>query len=116
VTENILRRCGISSFTTEKIKNAVFEEGLSYSVGKNHIGVVGKVNHQIAIDFEIKQEIWYAEFDSNAVVTFSKHTTSYKEPSKFPAVRRDLAMILDAGVTFSQIESLAFKQIRGLLK
>jgi phenylalanyl-tRNA synthetase beta chain len=116
VVENILRRCGISNFGTEKIRNSIFEEGLSYTVGKNYIGRIGRVNHEIASDFEIKKEIWYAEFDTKAVVKFSKHTTSFKEPSKFPAVRRDLAMILNDDISFSKIESLAFKQVRGLLK
>ena len=40
----------------------------------------------------------------------------FSEISKFPAVRRDLALLIDKGIAFSQIEQIAQKTERKLLK
>ncbi len=116
MTEKILSRCGIVNFNTDKIQHNLFSEGLEYSVGKNYLCRIGRVGSKIMSDFEIKKDVWYAEFEIEALIKFSKHSGGYKEPSKFPSVRRDLALVLNGDVTFSQVESLAFKYVRGLLQ
>lgn len=114
--ENILRRCGMPGFTTEKIRHPLLADGLQYLIGKNPIGFAGRVNPKLASSFDIKREIFYAELEMEAMVKFSKRSIAYKEPPKFPAVRRDLALILDEKISFGDIESLAYRQVRGLLQ
>lgn len=74
------------------------------------------MNPKLASSFDIKREIFYAELEMEAMVKFSKRSIAYKEPPKFPAVRRDLALILDEKISFGDIESLAYRQVRGLLQ
>jgi phenylalanyl-tRNA synthetase beta chain len=114
--ETILRRAGIAGFTSEKINHPLLPDGLQYSVGRNPVGVAGRVNQKLTAFFDIRREVFYAELELDELVRFSKRTITYKEPSKFPTVRRDLAMILDDAVSFADIESLAFRQVRGLLR
>jgi len=116
IAENILKRCGIKKSSIEITQSDIVQQGLGYLVGKNSVGFIGKVNPKIAADFDIKREIWYAEFDVESLMKFSKHTITYEEPLKFPAVRRDLALVLSDEIMFSQIEKIAFKTVRGLLQ
>src|SRR5690606_1137052 len=58
-----------------------------------------------------------AIFDWDLVFTLIRNNKiTYKEVSKFPAVRRDLSMLIDSGITFEQLKRIALKAERNLLK
>lgn len=79
----------------------------------------GKVKQNILDLADIKQTVWYAEID---VLSWTAATvnvkTQFEPQSKFPSVRRDLAMLLPENVTFESIEDVAkkfgSKQLRGI--
>lgn len=67
---------------------------------------------------DIKQDVFYAEFDWDAIIEQLRKQADvrYTEISKYPAVRRDLALLLDKNVTFGQISDIALKTVKGLLQ
>lgn len=112
----VLQRCGIGDYTSSVESNSIWQTGLTYSLGKSSLVKFGKVNPKVISSFGIKKEVWYAEFDFDALVKSCRNTTTFSEPSKFPVVRRDLALVLNQKISFSEIETLAYKSVRGLLK
>lgn len=93
-----------------------FAYGLVYMANKKEIGRIGLVKPAIAKLCDIKSSVFYADLDWDYLLKQYKSTASYKEISKFPEVRRDLSLVLDEGVSFSQVHQLAQNAERKLLK
>jgi len=84
--------------------------GLDYHYRKKPIVTVGCLTADICKRFDIKQEVSYAEFHwENIVKAAALKSVSYQEISKYPVVRRDLALLIDREVRFSELEALAKK-------
>jgi len=61
--------------------------------------------------------VYYADINWNALLAeLGEHTVKYAEISKFPEVKRDLALLLDKNIAFAEIEKIAFETERKLLK
>ena len=68
-------------------------------------------------ELEIHAEVFYADFNWNLLLDMIKNNKIiYHEVSKFPAVRRDLSMLLDESILFSQVKQIAKKAEQALLK
>lgn len=66
---------------------------------------------------DIEQDVYYAEFSwENILKTVKNHTIGYVPMPKFPAVKRDLALLLDKKVTFKEVRDLALRTEKSLLK
>ena len=66
---------------------------------------------------DIKQEVFYANFNWDLILNqLSDSTIRYKEASKFPEVRRDLALLVDKTIKFEQLEQLAYQAEKNILK
>ena len=116
---NILKRLRIDINKLDissKISEA-FSEGLIYTHNNKKLVEFGSVAANILNDFDIKQEIFYADINWDFIINLiNKLQTQYRKVSKFPAVKRDLALLINKNVTFEEIEKLAFQTERHLLK
>ncbi len=84
--------------------------------GKSVISL-GLLSKQLSKQFDIKQEVYFAEVEWEYLISqLDKIPFRYEEISRFPEVRRDLALLIDERVPFSSIESLAFETEKQLLK
>jgi len=91
--------------------------GMQYLVNGRIIGIAGLLSRNRMKDFDIRQDVFYAEFNWNEILALVPvKETQYAELPKFPEVRRDLALLLDQGVTFGEIEKLSFQTEKRLLK
>ena len=113
---SVLSRLGINIYQTKPIENDVFAEGIAFANGNNVLVEFGTVKKTILKHFDIKQEVFYADFDWNAVLKSISNKIKYVEISKYPEVRRDLALLLDESVAFEDIYSIARKTEQSLLK
>lgn len=119
--ENILARLGIATNRYEYIQtsNEIFTAALDIQAkgkGKS-LGVLGIVNKKLLKSQDINAEVFYAELNWDSLMKeIKKHSITYTEISKFPAVKRDLALLLDKNILFDQIEKIAYKAERKLLK
>ena len=113
---SVLSRLGINNYQTKPIENDVFAEEIAFANGNNVLVEFGTVKKTILKHFDIKQEVFYADFDWNAVLKSISNKIKYVEISKYPEVRRDLALLLDESVAFEDIYSIARKTEQSLLK
>ena len=115
---NILVRMGfeVDQIDTCSVKNTVFAEGLQLKYHSKLIASLGTLSPDLLEKFEIDQSVQYADLDWTAILKKSDSSIRYKEVLKYPAVKRDLALILDSETEFETIRSLAFQVERKLLK
>lgn len=118
--ELLLRRYGIEPADLEysSAPSDIFSEGLVYKTqsGKE-IGVMGTVSQTLLKRFGIKQQVFAAEISWDILFQLiKKQKVLFKEMPKFPEVKRDLALLLDEGVNFTDIRKSAFKVERKILK
>ncbi len=117
VVNTLMERLGIAKLKTAPTKNDVFSEGISVSLGKMKLVDFGAVNPSILKKFGIKQEVIYIDFNWDLILQIAKEKPfKVKALPKFPAVKRDLALLLDRQVSFREIYNLAFQSERKLLK
>lgn len=95
----------------------VFGFGLVYSINNKEVASLGKLSKTLLKRFDIKQEVYFATIEWELLLKHAaRQQLLYAEISKFPEVRRDLALLIDRSIKFSQIEKLAFHTERKLLK
>lgn len=115
----VLKRLG---FTINDIKTADgiphhFAYGLEWKYNNKWLCNFGEISTELLEKFDIKQAVYYAELNWSLLMEEVKHATiRYKEVPKFPEVRRDLALLIDHTVSFEQIEQIAFRIEKRLLK
>ena len=113
---SILSRLGINNFHTQPISSDVFTEGIAYANENDVLVEFGTVKKSILKHFDIKQEVFYADFDWNVVLKSISNKIKFVEIPKYPEVRRDLALLLDESVAFETIYSIARQTEKSLLK
>ena len=119
VAEKLLRRFGIDIYAlkTEPLESDLFSEGLSMSLNGKELLQIGSVAAKIRRLTDVKQEVYYLEMNFDALVkSTKKQKIAAEELSKFPEVKRDLALLIDKQVTFSALRDVAFATERKLLK
>ncbi len=117
IVTSVFDRLGISNLKTTPTKSDVFSEGITLSLGKNKLVELGVVRAKLLKEFGIKQEVLFADFDWASILNLAgKKKIKVSELPKFPAVKRDLALLLDEKVSFKEIYNLAFQSERKLLK
>jgi len=119
VVQHILKKLqfNLLSLTADtEIKN-YFGEGLRYSLNNKPLVEFGELSPKILKSFGIKQAVFYADFNWQSIFkTVKQSDVQYEEISKFPVVRRDLALVLDKSVKFESIEAMAYKAEKRTLK
>jgi phenylalanyl-tRNA synthetase beta chain len=113
---SILSRLGINNCHTKPISTDVFAEGIAFANGNTVLVEFGTVKKSILKHFDIKQEVFYADFDWNAILKSISNKIKFVEIPKYPEVRRDLALLLDESVAFEEIYSIAKQTEKLLLK
>lgn len=118
--ENILRRLGFNllQLVIGEYADDLFREALKvYSNSGKQLAVYGIVDPKICKTLDVNAEVYYADINWNAVIDeLGAHQVRYTELSKFPEVKRDLALLIDKNITFAEIEKIAYETERKLLK
>ncbi|MCS6929545.1 MAG: phenylalanine--tRNA ligase subunit beta [Saprospiraceae bacterium] len=116
--DNLLKRIGLScSQETALIQEAPFRCAARYQLGHQTVATFGEVAPALVRAFDLRGPVFYAELHFDALwQAATNHKVLYIEPSKFPSVRRDLALILDHSVTFAQVRQVAFDTEKKLLQ
>ena len=118
--ENILRRIGVKAgmIVRKKSENDIFSNGLVIeNRGGKKLAEMGIIAKKLQKQFGLDNPIYYAELNWSALMkVIKKNEVLYTEISKFPAVSRDLALLVDEGVEFAQIEQIARQTEKKLLK
>ena len=118
--ENILLRLGVNAkkLSYSQYKDEIFSDALSINtISGRKLGVLGTLKKKLCKKFDIDTEVYFAELNWDLLMKEIKsHKTKFSEISKFPAVKRDLALLIDKKVQFAEIEKIAFDTDKKLLK
>ena len=118
--ENILKRLGLDlhNLVVGNLTDDIFAAALSvHTKGGKRLASFGVVTKKLLKAFDIDNEVYYADLNWKELMKAIRSVKiSYKEISKFPAVKRDLALLLDKNVQFAEIEKIAYDTEKKLLK
>ena len=118
--ENIFKRLGLEmhNLVIGHLSNDIFASALSiHTKGGKRLATLGIVTKKLLKVFDIDNEVYYADLNWNELMRAARLVKiSYKELSKYPAVKRDLALLIDKGVQFAEIEKIAYETEKKLLK
>lgn len=118
--ENILRRIGVLPGMTvrKKSDNDIFSTGMTIeNRGGKKLVEMGVLSKKLLKAADIAAPVYYAELNWTSLMkVVRKNKVLYTEISKYPAVSRDLALLLDNGVEFAAIEEIARQTEKKLLK
>ncbi|MBB6272902.1 phenylalanyl-tRNA synthetase beta chain [Pedobacter cryoconitis] len=113
----VIGRLGITNYQTEEISDENFAFGLKYFRGPQPIVSFGAVTAADKKQADVDKDVYYADFDWALLLDIvRKNKVISKEIPKYPAVRRDLSMLVDTDVTFDTLKTIAFKTEKKLLK
>ena len=117
---HILTRLGapVGKLKQQAGANDIFAKSLAL-VDNNGIVVLefGLVKKALTAAFDISAEVYFADINWTLLMKKTKkHSVNFTEISKFPAVSRDLALLVDKSVEFARIEQIAFAADRKFLK
>jgi phenylalanyl-tRNA synthetase beta chain len=118
--ENIFRRIGLKPGLTvrKKSENPIFSAGLTIeNRGGKVLVEMGIITKKLLKQFGLDHPVYYAELNWTQLMKVTKkNEVLFKEVPKFPAVSRDLALLVDNSVEFAQIELIARQTEKKLLK
>ena len=118
--ENILRRIGVKPgmIVRKKSESDIFSAGLTIeNRGGKKLIEMGIIAKKLQKQFGLDAPVFYAELNWTALMkVIKKNEVLYTEVPKFPAVSRDLALLVDNSVEFAQIEQIARQTEKKLLK
>ena len=117
--ERLLKRFGIDLYAlqSESIDDDLYADAIVFKQGPKEVLRMGVVSPIVRKKFDIKQEVYFAEIDFDQLIKMTKkQKVQFKELSKFPEVKRDLALLVDKSVSFSELRAIAFATEKKLLK
>ncbi len=117
VVDALVQRLNIRDYTVEDATCSKMAFGLQYIRNGKQLVKFGAINKDSLKKVDVEKEVFYADFNFDLVLAaVKKNKIVYQEVSKFPAVRRDLSMLVDTQVTFGQLKQIAQRTERKLLK
>ncbi len=107
----------LSIFTDLKIEklkvnaehpSAIFEYGLIWSQGPRKIAECGLLKSNLLKAYDLKKQVWYAEIELEFLKErLNQKAKKFEEYTKFPIVKRDLALVIDKKVAFDELKQIA---------
>lgn len=117
--ENVLEAVSVNRYDIVKeTENGSYHPGrcANITVGKDVIATIGEVHPAVLENYGIEKRAYLAEVNVTKIVKYSRQNKKYVEVPKFPAVERDIAVIVDEKVEVGQIEKIVTKKSKKLLE
>lgn len=116
VVQKVLKSMKVVEFDTKEADSSVFQYGLTYFINKKPVVSLGLVKSQLAKLADVKQAVFFADFDWEYLLKQYSGKVAFVEIPKFPEVRRDLSIVIDSEVKFEQVSAIATKTEKSLLQ
>ncbi len=114
--DSIFSRLALPKTQSVPVTSDLFGEGVALAVGEDILVELGTVKKSILKHFDIKQDVFYADFNWGLILKFLTNKIKYQEIPKFPEVRRDFALLLSNDVSFESLYTVARQTEKSLLK
>jgi phenylalanyl-tRNA synthetase beta chain len=119
IIEIILRKLGfdLNAMSLKERKQDYYTEGLEMDIKGEMLAHFGKISKAYLNRHDVKQDVFYGHINFDRVLEkLKQHSIHFSELPKYPAVRRDLALMIDKKVRFDQIRNIAYKTEKNLLQ
>ncbi len=117
MVDALIMKLNISNLITKETDTSFLAYGLAYLKGEKVLAQFGAVSAKVLKQMEIDGDVFYAELDWDLIIESIKNNKiTYREVSKFPAVKRDLSLLIDQEVSFETLRQISLKTERTLLK
>ncbi len=117
VLQNLFTQLGVNPKAQSEVTNELYSECLQFQLENKTVAYLGTLNNNLLKIFDIPSEVFYAEIMLDDIFNkVSQQKVYYHEVSKFPEVRRDLALLVNENVTYEQMVQLAHKTEKNLLQ
>ena len=117
IVDGILEKLNCRDVLVEDATCKKLAYGLQYKLNNKQLVKFGSVAAEALKKAEVDKEVFYADFNFDMILKLArKNKIVYSEISKYPAVKRDLSMLIDKNVTFGQLKQIAQKTERKLLQ
>jgi phenylalanyl-tRNA synthetase beta chain len=113
---SVLSRLGFNKIINQPIASDFFAEGIALGLENDILVELGTVKKSILKHFDIKQEVFYAEFNWDLVLKLLSNKIKFTAIPKYPEVRRDFALLVETTVSFESIYKVARQTEKSLLK
>ena len=102
----------------KETQNSSYHPGRCANIKKgiDVIATFGEVHPKVLSNYDIERRVYIAELNITKLIKYSKNVKKYVEVPKFPAVERDIAIIVDEAVEVGQIEKIIEKRAKKLLE
>ncbi|MGN1270296.1 MAG: phenylalanine--tRNA ligase subunit beta [Clostridia bacterium] len=115
IVENVIEVAGVAKFDIKKEKeNAMYHPGrcANFTVGNDVVATFGEANPLLTKNYDITQRILLAEINLDKLTRYSRKNKKYAPITKFPAIERDIAMVLNEEVEVGEIEKIIQKKAK----
>lgn len=118
IIENILQISNIAKYQLARETEVNLHPGRSAKIliGKDRIASFGEVHPEVLENYGIGEKVYYAVIDIEKFAKYGKNNKKYTPIPKYPAVERDIALVVDEDVEVGQIESVISKKAKNILE
>jgi phenylalanyl-tRNA synthetase beta chain len=113
---SVLNRLGYNNLSNAPFTLDYFAEGIAITVGNDVLVELGSIKKSILKNFDIKQDVFYAEFNWDLLLKLLATKIKFTAIPKYPEVRRDLSLLIDKSTTFESLYNSALKTEKNLIK
>ena len=118
IIENILQISNIAKYQLARETEINLHPGRSAKIliGKDRIASFGEVHPEVLENYGIDEKVYYAVIDVEKFAKYGKNNKKYTPIPKYPAVERDIALVVDEDIEVGQIESIISKKAKNILE
>jgi phenylalanyl-tRNA synthetase beta chain len=115
--QNIFAKSKINKLEFLSIENLQYNFAIAVIYKKKQVAVIGEINKNLTNKFDLNSPVFFADINIDLLMEFNKTEKSFiKSVPIFPTVRRDLALLIDEAINYSQLEKIALKTESNLIK
>ena len=104
IAQALLNTLGLKNYSFEASENSELQNGIKAKQDDHVLLELGMVAPSIASKFDIKQAVFIADVKWDTILKITGRRIQFREISKYPAVERDLALVVSKSMAYGQIE------------
>ena len=119
IVEDVIAVAGVARFDIKKEKeNSMYHTGrcANFVVGNDTIATFGEANPLLTKNYDITQRVLLAEINLDKLSKYARSNKKYTPITKFPAIERDIAMVVNEEVEVGEIEKIIQKKAKKTLE
>jgi len=111
----IFNKFNAESIENEEFHDDCFDYGLKLKINRKTVAELGKISKKALKLSGLKQEVFYANINWDALLKLVNTNIKFEAVSKFPEVKRDLSLVIDENISYDEIKKISLKQAQYLI-